>query len=97
MIETDCGVTALIFVSGVLGSAHCIGMCGGIAATMSLGTRSVPRGTAASGDAGVWDAHTTYVFLGVMAVGSGREVSEVAGQMLIWLQALFAIGRWRHC
>ncbi len=27
----------LVFLSGVLGTAHCIGMCGGISATISLG------------------------------------------------------------
>ena len=34
-----------VFVVGLLGSVHCAGMCGGIAASLSLGARgpAVPR------------------------------------------------------
>ena len=80
---------ALIFFSGVLGSAHCIGMCGGIAATMSLGTRSV---TEALLRQGCWSLGRTltYVFLGVMAAAIGAKFLKSQGNA-IWLQAAFAI------
>ena len=80
---------SLIFVSGVLGSAHCIGMCGGIAATMSLGTRSV---TEALLRQGCWSLGRTltYVFLGVMAAAIGAKFLKSQGNA-IWLQAMFAI------
>ena len=80
---------SLIFVSGVLGSAHCIGMCGGIAATMSLGTRSV---TEAMLRQGCWSLGRTltYMFLGVMASAVGAKFLKSQGNA-IWLQATFAI------
>ena len=80
---------SLIFVSGVLGSAHCIGMCGGIAATMSLGTRSV---TEALLRQGCWSLGRTltYMFLGVMASAIGAKFLKSQGNA-IWLQAMFAI------
>ncbi len=80
---------SLIFVSGVLGSAHCIGMCGGIAATMSLGTRSV---TEAILRQGCWSLGRTltYVFLGVMASAIGAKFLRSQGNG-VWLQAVFAI------
>jgi len=80
---------SLIFVSGVLGSAHCIGMCGGIAATMSLGTRSV---TEALLRQGCWSLGRTltYMFLGVMASALGAKFLNSQADA-VWLQALFAI------
>ncbi|MCA9013333.1 MAG: sulfite exporter TauE/SafE family protein, partial [Planctomycetaceae bacterium] len=79
----------LIFVSGVLGSAHCIGMCGGIAATMSLGTRSVPEALLRQG---CWSLGrtSTYVFLGVVAAALGAKFLKSQGHA-VWLQAVFAI------
>jgi sulfite exporter TauE/SafE len=79
----------LIFVSGVLGSAHCIGMCGGIAATMNLGSRSV---TEAMLRQGCWSLGRTltYVFLGVMAAAIGAKFLKSQGNA-VWLQAMFAI------
>jgi sulfite exporter TauE/SafE len=80
---------SLIFISGVLGSAHCIGMCGGIAATMSLGTRSV---TEALLRQACWSfgRTLTYVFLGVMAAAIGAKFLRSQGNA-VWLQAVFAI------
>lgn len=80
---------SLIFLSGVLGSAHCIGMCGSIAATMSLGTRSV---TEALLRQGCWSLGRTmtYMFLGVMAAALGARFLKSQGNA-VWLQALFAI------
>jgi sulfite exporter TauE/SafE len=79
----------LIFVSGVLGSAHCIGMCGGIAATMSLGTKSV---VGAMLRQGCWSLGRTltYVFLGIAAAALGARFLKSQGNA-IWLQATFAI------
>ena len=31
----------LVFLGGLLGSAHCVGMCGGFALTIGLGARDV--------------------------------------------------------
>ena len=80
---------SLIFLSGVLGSAHCIGMCGSIAATMSLGTRSV---TEALLRQGCWSLGRTmtYMFLGVTAAALGARFLKSQGNA-VWLQALFAI------
>lgn len=80
---------SLVFLSGVLGSAHCIGMCGGIAATMSLGTRSV---TGAILRQGCWSLGrtTTYVFLGVTAAAIGARFLR-AQSNAVWWQAMFAI------
>ncbi len=80
---------SLIFISGMLGSAHCIGMCGGIAATMSLGTRSV---TEALLRQACWSfgRTLTYVFLGVMAAAIGAKFLRSQGNA-VWLQAVFAI------
>ncbi len=100
---------AMILVSGMLGSAHCIGMCGGIAATMSLGTRSF--GAAVIRQL-LWSSGriVTYVFLGLMTTAFGvgilrkqsnavslqAAVAIVAGLLLI-TQGIHAIGwfKWR--
>ena len=80
---------ALIFISGVLGSAHCIGMCGGIAATMSLGTKSVGQALCRQG---CWSLGRTltYMFLGVAASAVGAKFLRSQGNA-VWLQAMFAI------
>jgi sulfite exporter TauE/SafE len=80
---------ALIFISGVLGSAHCIGMCGGIAATMSLGTKSVGGALCRQG---CWSLGRTltYMFLGVAASAAGAKFLRSQGHA-VWLQALLAI------
>ena len=64
-------------------------MCGGIAATMSLGSRSV---TEAMLRQGCWSLGRTltYVFLGVMASAIGTKFLK-SQHNAIWLQAMFAI------
>lgn len=64
----------LVFVSGVLGSAHCIGMCGAISATMNLGTNSV---AAALRRQLVWSIGRvfTYSFLGMLAGFAGARLT----------------------
>lgn len=80
---------SLIFVSGLLGSAHCIGMCGGIAATMSLGTKSMLGAVARQG---CWSLGRTltYMFLGVAASAVGAKFLKSTGNA-VWLQSAFAI------
>lgn len=79
----------LVFVSGILGSAHCIGMCGGISATMSLGA---PRLSAAIGRQIAWSIGRTftYVFLGIAAATAGTRMLQ-AGSHTVVVQAGFAI------
>lgn len=83
------GELGLIFVSGVLGSAHCIGMCGGIAATMSLGSRSM-TGTILRQ---IWwslGRTLTYTFLGIAAAAVGARFLRSQGNPVI-MQAVFAV------
>ncbi len=79
----------LVFVSGMLGSAHCIGMCGGIAATMSLGAGSVR--TALTRQL-LWSFGRTftYCFLGMIAVTAGSKLLK-AGSQTLYAQAAFAL------
>lgn len=84
----------LVFFSGVLGSAHCIGMCGAISATMNLGTTSV-RG--ALGRQILWSIGRvfTYAFLGMVVGFAGARLTKsqyLSSQTnVVTLQAAFAI------
>ena len=84
----------LVFVSGVLGSAHCIGMCGAICATMNLGTTTI---RSALGRQLLWSAGRifTYGFLGLAAGVAGSKLSRtqfVQSQAnLLYVQAAFAV------
>ncbi len=80
---------SMVFVSGFLGSAHCIGMCGGIAATMSLGTKSV---TGAMLRQACWSLGRTltYMFLGIAAAAVGARFLRSQSNA-VWMQAMFAI------
>ncbi|MCA9050647.1 MAG: sulfite exporter TauE/SafE family protein [Planctomycetaceae bacterium] len=84
----------LIFLSGILGSAHCIGMCGAICATMNLGTHTV---RAALGRQLFWSAGRvfTYSFLGMVAGFAGARLSRAeflrSQSSLVAIQAGFAI------
>lgn len=84
----------LIFVSGVLGSAHCLGMCGPISALMNLGT-SGPR--SALGRQFLWSLGRvfTYCFLGMAAgfAGGHLTTSESATSLVktVHIQASFAV------
>ncbi len=79
----------LVFLSGILGSAHCIGMCGGIAATMSIGAR---RLRSAIWRQVLWSAGRTftYMFLGVAAASVGARLIA-SGSYTVVAQAAFAI------
>jgi len=80
---------SLIFISGVLGSAHCIGMCGGISATMNLGARTLPSAVMRQI---LWSSGRTltYMFLGVAAATVGAKLLRSQGNA-VRLQAGFAV------
>lgn len=84
----------LVFVSGVLGSAHCIGMCGAISATMNLGTTGVRSALARQI---FWSIGRTftYAFLGMVAGFAGARFTEsefLSSQTsVVGVQAAFAI------
>ena len=88
-MEFDFNFTAsylFAFVMGLFSSLHCIGMCGGIAATMSLGTKSVGGAICRQG---CWSLGRTltYMFLGVAASAVGAKFLRSQGNA-VWLQAV---------
>ena len=84
----------LVFVSGVLGAAHCIGMCGAISATMNLGTTNL-RG--ALWRQILWSVGRvfTYSFLGMVAGFGGARLTKseflTSQTSVVSIQAAFAI------
>ena len=84
----------LVFVSGMLGSAHCIGMCGAISAMMNLGTNTV-RGALSRQLMWSLGRAFTYAFLGMFAgfLGARFSQSELMSSQhgVVSAQALFAI------
>ncbi|MEZ6125617.1 MAG: sulfite exporter TauE/SafE family protein [Planctomycetaceae bacterium] len=84
----------LVFVSGILGSAHCIGMCGAISATMSLGTSTV-RGAMVRQLLWSLGRVFTYSFLGMVAGFAGARLSQSqflsSQSRVVNLQAVFAV------
>lgn len=98
----------LIALGGLLGSSHCVGMCGGFAVMLGLHRRSVwdnLRGQSLYSAGRL----TSYATLGGLAGSAGRELGArvpagwnvpawlclVAGVFLIW-QGLQALGWWRR-
>ncbi len=79
----------LVFLSGILGSAHCIGMCGGISATMSLGASRI---SSAMLRQLAWSCGRifTYSFLGILAATLGIRIIR-SGSSTVSAQAIFAI------
>ena len=84
----------LVFISGMLGLAHCIGMCGAISAMMNLGTTGV---LSALERQALWSIGRvfTYAFLGMVVgfAGSRLTKSEFLSSQtnVVSLQAAFAI------
>lgn len=79
----------LIFVSGVLGSAHCIGMCGGISATIGLGAGRMSTAFFRQ----LWwslGRTFTYMFLGMLSATVGAKIMGV-GRHAAVIQAVFAV------
>lgn len=78
----------LVFVSGVLGSAHCVGMCGGFALTIGSGAASVSSNLRRQAVYSVGRV-CTYAFLGAMAGYGGWRVTT--GQVNHWINAQAAL------
>lgn len=98
----------LIALGGLLGSSHCVGMCGGFAVMLGLHRRSVWDNLRGQGLYSVGRL-TSYATLGGLAGSAGRELGArvpagwnvpawlclVAGVFLIW-EGLLALGWWRR-
>lgn len=93
----------LVFLGGLLGSSHCIGMCGGFAVAVGLGTQSVKANAMRQG---VWSLGriATYTFGGAVAGYLGSRIGDwsawsitqgalalLAGVLLV-IQGLLASG-----
>lgn len=84
----------LVFTSGILGSAHCIGMCGPISATMNLGTTGVRSAVSRQV---LWSSGRvfTYAFLGMVAGFAGARLTQSAllpsQSSMVQMQAGFAV------
>lgn len=79
----------LVFLGGLLGSSHCVGMCGGFALSIGMGARSAPRNVLrqaifCSGRV------FTYGFLGSVAGFAGFWLTRRAGT-LVHLQAALSV------
>jgi hypothetical protein len=71
----------LVFLGGLLGSAHCIGMCGGLAAMLGMTQGSWRRNLVAQ-LAYSGGRLATYCFLGAVAGQVGHSLSRQIGAML---------------
>ena len=80
-----------LFMMGLLGGAHCVGMCGGFA-VLAHGAGSSPRGSARMA-AYLSGKTVTYAVLGVVAGAAGHLVSGLAGAqtMLSVLVGVFLV------
>jgi len=79
----------VIFVAGLLSSAHCIGMCGGIAAALGATPRSWSASIARQLVYGLGRV-TTYAFLGAVGGFAGLYLSQFDGGLLT-AQQVFSI------
>ncbi|WP_428772476.1 sulfite exporter TauE/SafE family protein [Vibrio sp.] len=90
------------FVVGLLGSGHCMGMCGGIASMLSLGSNKPSAAVPIYYNFG---RIVSYCFVGALVGGTVASVAEFSNvnQVLVWLRLLAAllmivlacyIGRW---
>jgi len=77
----------LVFLGGLLGSAHCVGMCGGFAVSIGLGSRSIAANIRRQL---VYTAGRifTYSFFGVAA---GYAGFWIAGKANLWINAQAAL------
>lgn len=66
---------SLIFLSGLLGSAHCIGMCGGFALSIGVGSKSWKNNLARQTSYTLGRAFT-YTFLGALVAFFGYQLAE---------------------
>jgi sulfite exporter TauE/SafE len=77
----------LVFLGGLLGSAHCVGMCGGFALGIGLGSPGLAANVRRQL---IYSAGriATYAFLGVAA---GYAGFRVAGSTKLWINAQAAL------
>lgn len=77
----------MVFLGGLLGSAHCVGMCGGFALGIGLGAPGLAANIARQV---IYTAGRvfTYAFLGVAA---GYAGARVAGSLGAWVNAQAAL------
>ncbi len=71
------------FIGGFLGSAHCVGMCGGIAALVGA-PRCTPKLAVRRQLVYSSGRVFTYAFLGVIAGSASAWLSHVSGGLLQW-------------
>lgn len=97
---------ALVFLGGLLGSSHCLGMCGAFALSVGLGARSFTGNLARQGIYTI-GRMSTYAFLGSMAGFAGWKLARlplssvrlqawlaIAAGVLLIIQGLHATGVW---
>lgn len=77
---------------GLVGSGHCMGMCGGIASLLSMGSTKT-KGARFIPLLYNLGRLTSYAFLGALVGGTVSSLSEVSGltQPLAWLRFIAAI------
>lgn len=71
----------LIFLGGLLGSAHCVGMCGGFALSIGMGSRGL-AGNLARQLVYSLGRISTYAFLGLAAGFAGLWLGRKAGALM---------------
>ncbi len=71
----------LVFLGGLLGSAHCVGMCGGFALSIGVGARSAAANVSRQLVYSLGRV-LTYSFLGVAAAYGGFWLSRRAGTLI---------------
>ena len=71
----------LVFLGGLLGSAHCVGMCGGFALSIGMGARSLGSNLQRQ-LAYTLGRVLTYAFFGVVAGYAGFWLSRKAGTLV---------------
>ncbi len=79
-----------MFAGGLLGSAHCIGMCGGFAAMIGASHRPMPQAIARQLTYGLGRVFT-YMFMGGMGGYAGLQLGRL-GTILVDVQRTFSIG-----
>ncbi|QEH36837.1 hypothetical protein OJF2_54220 [Aquisphaera giovannonii] len=71
----------LVFLGGLLGSAHCVGMCGGFAVSIGVGARGLPDNLRRQLLYSLGRV-LTYAFLGIVAGYAGLRLAQLAGTLV---------------
>ncbi len=79
-----------VFLIGLLGAGHCLGMCGGIASLLSINGRKTSHWTTLLYNTG---RLSSYMLLGGLVGGAISSLSQLSGiiQPLAWLRLLSAV------